>query len=114
MNKNLIKDVLTFQAELGLEEQELKDLYRHLMAELREIRKALRQNFTEGDADRYFKAIHNLKGVAGSYRLFDVYDQARKIDAGKGQGLSGMTAEDFARLDKALDEAFGIMEELFS
>lgn len=113
MNKALKNDILAFQTELGLEEEELKDLYRHLMAELREIREELRQTFASGDSQRYFKAIHNLKGVAGSYRLFHVFDQAREIDAGKGQGLSGLKAADAASLDAALEEAFGVMEEMF-
>lgn len=113
MNKALINDILTFQTELGLEEEELKDLYGNLMEELREIRKELRQTFARGDSQQFFKAIHNLKGVAGSYRLFPVFDQARKIDAGKSQGLSALSLEDYASLDKALDEAFGTMEEMF-
>ena len=113
MNNALIKDILAFQAELGLEDNELKDLYGNLMEELREIRRDLRQNLAKGDTQQYFKSIHNLKGVAGSYRLFHVYDWARKIEAGKEQGLQGLPPGDYDRLEEALDEAFGAMEEMF-
>lgn len=76
-----IVDFEAFKVEIGLEEDQLQELYIGYMEELLEEREKLNTQFVNGELIKLGKTVHNIKGISGSYRAEQVFEVAKELDA---------------------------------
>jgi hypothetical protein len=73
-------DITGFSKDLGLNINEVSELYNELISELNLVRSNLEILMNKKDIIDIQKAIHNLKGLSGNYRLTNIYKETSKIN----------------------------------
>ena len=73
-------DIIGFSNDLGLNLQQVSELYAELINEFSLALSELRVSMIESDLASIKKTIHNLKGVSGNYRITDIYEETTKIN----------------------------------
>ena len=72
--------IMGFTHDLGLNINEVSELYAELIAEINSAILELKVLIAEQDLEKIQKIIHNIKGVSGNYRITDVYRETIKIN----------------------------------
>ncbi|WP_270565388.1 Hpt domain-containing protein [Clostridium beijerinckii] len=80
MNYNRDYDIICFSNDLGLNLQQVSELYAELINEFNLALSELKISITKNDLANIQKIIHNLKGLSGNYRITDVYEETTKIN----------------------------------
>jgi len=73
-------DIDGFSKELGLSLTEVTELYCELITELHSETLKLKTSIADHDIESQKRIIHNIKGITGNYRIFDVYELSSKIN----------------------------------
>ncbi len=73
-------DIIGFSNDLGLNLQQVSELYAELINEFSLALSELRVSMIEMDLASIKKIIHNLKGLSGNYRITDIYEETTKIN----------------------------------
>ncbi|WP_026885184.1 hypothetical protein [Clostridium beijerinckii] len=73
-------DIIGFSNDLGLNLQQVSELYAELINEFNLALSELKVSMIEKDLRNIQKIIHNLKGVSGNYRITDIYEETTKIN----------------------------------
>lgn len=72
-------DIDGFMKDLGLNLEEVSDLYSELINEINLAIAQITNLINKDDLQEIQKIIHNIKGVTGNYRITDLYTQTTKI-----------------------------------
>lgn len=100
-----IVDIIGFKEDLGLDYDTLKDLYMVFVEELIQEREKVNSHLILHEVEIIRKSVHNIKGIASSYRAILVFESARDLDVKlKLQDFEELNSfvED---LNKRIDEA---------
>lgn len=81
MSKTASVDFERFKLETGLEEYDVKELYKGFLDELLEEKDKLRSQLDNADYEKMAKTVHNMKGISSSYMADDVF--ARSLELGR-------------------------------
>jgi HPt (histidine-containing phosphotransfer) domain-containing protein len=85
-----IVDVKAFMDEMGLDGSLAEELYKVFVDELRQETDKLTECILKADQKSYAAIIHNIKGIAGSYKANKLHHMATDIDATvKSMDLTG-------------------------
>lgn len=79
MNLTIV-DIEAFKEDVGLDYQTLKELYMTFIEELQSEKEAVNKHLTINEVGNLRKAVHNIKGIASSYRTKRVFEQAKNLD----------------------------------
>ncbi len=85
MDRPACVDFERFKTETGLEDYDVKELYKGFLEELLEEREKLKAQFANGDLEKMSRTVHNIKGISSSYMADEVFLRAREL----GGVLSG-------------------------
>jgi HPt (histidine-containing phosphotransfer) domain-containing protein len=92
MASNCKYDIEDFSKELGLSLSEAADLYYELVNEINSEILKLKACIAARDIENQKRIVHNIKGIAGNYRIFDVYTLSTEINnLFKGKDLDKIT-----------------------
>ncbi|AVK48746.1 Hpt domain-containing protein [Clostridium sp. MF28] len=80
MNYDKNYDIIGFSNDLGLNLQQVSELYAELINEFNLALSELKTAMIGSDLKNIQKIIHNLKGLSGNYRITDVYEETTKIN----------------------------------
>lgn len=72
-------DIQGFADSLGLPIEEIAELYNELINELNQEIVKLKEAAAEQDINTVKKILHNIKGVTGNYKIFDIYNETITI-----------------------------------
>lgn len=80
MNYDKNYDIIGFSNDLGLNLQQVSELYAELINEFNLALSELKTAMIGSDLENIQKIIHNLKGLSGNYRITDIYEETTKIN----------------------------------
>ncbi len=89
---------------LGLEEEEYKELIELFIMSGRSDLENLQTAIEAGDSGEAASAIHSLKGAAGNLGLSDFYEAAKKIEADIREGSLEGVVESVQALMMSLEK----------
>ncbi|RII36709.1 Hpt domain-containing protein [Clostridium chromiireducens] len=94
MNHSCRYDILGFTKDLGLNLEDVHNLYNELINEINFALAELKIFIAKNDITNISKIIHNVKGVTGNYRLIDIYEETTKInDALKSNNYNSLKSD---------------------
>lgn len=106
-------DISTFQEDIGLDYSSLKELYLVFVDEIKQEMEAVNRYFSLREFQEIGKLVHNIKGIASSYRAFYVFESAKSLE-------SKMKSQDFENinsyvldLNEVVDEAIREINKYF-
>lgn len=76
-----IVDIGGFKEDIGLDYETLKELYMIFADEIRKEKEAVNRHLRSEEIGELRKAVHNIKGIASSYRTLNVFESARNLGA---------------------------------
>lgn len=79
MNQRTV-DINGFREDIGLDEDALKELYFIFVEELKKELEEVNYYSGSGEVEKLRKAVHNIKGIASSYRTENVFVSAKDLD----------------------------------
>lgn len=80
MDKTII-DICTFQKDVGLDDQMLEELYLVFCEEIKRAKEDMNRNFSLSNLKEVKKIVHDLKGIASSYKAYSIFEDAKRLDA---------------------------------
>lgn len=103
-----IIDYTAFMAETGLDRDAIKELYQVFHDEMLEEKEKLLCCFSGNDFEMLGKTVHNVKGISGSFKAGQVYEQATlmgfDIRKGKFEDIGSRLANLTQSIDCAIRE----------
>ncbi|KGK85755.1 hypothetical protein DP73_18210 [Desulfosporosinus sp. HMP52] len=103
-----IVDIIGFKEDLGLDCDTLKDLYTVFVEELIQERERVNSHVILDEVELIRKSVHNIKGIASSYRTELVFESAKDLDFKLKhrdfEELSSFVADLNKRIDEAVKE----------
>jgi len=69
-----------FKKDVGLDYDTLKELYMVFVDEIKSEKEVVNRHLALGEIGDLRKAIHNIKGIASSYRAPYIFEHARNLD----------------------------------
>lgn len=75
-----VVDIISFKEDLGVDYDTLKDLYMVFVEELIQEREKVNSHVVLQEVELLRKSVHNIKGIASSYRTELVFESARNLD----------------------------------
>jgi DNA-binding transcriptional MerR regulator len=96
-------DIQGFADSLGLPIEDIEDLYNELITELNSETLKLKKAAAEQDLNTIKNTIHNIKGVTGNYRIFDVYNETITIS-------NSLKLDGSSNIDQLLNNLYTISE----
>lgn len=75
-----IVDIAGFKEDVGLDFETLRELYMIFADEIQKEKEAVNKHFKDQEVGELRKAVHNIKGIASSYRTLNVFERARNLD----------------------------------
>lgn len=98
-------DVKRFKTETGLEDSDVKELYKGFVVELLEELEKLQVQLSKDDFEKMARTVHNIKGISSSYMADQVFTCSVEL----GRALSNNNKSDIIspmnRLIEAIQEA---------
>lgn len=92
--------------ETGLDKDVIKELYQVFLDELLAEKEKLINYLSEKDFIKLGKTVHNIKGISGSFKTGQVFEQASLIDRdtknGKFEGIGNSLADLTNLIDRAV------------
>ncbi len=109
-------DIKGFMKEMDIDSEMARELYDIFAEELAEERDQLLRDWEEGDAENFYRTLHNIKGISSSYRAYDVWKTAEGLYVA-GEGDEQVQKEQFRlltpeRLKALTDEMEGALGEI--
>ncbi len=101
MDYNNKYDIVGFSHDLGLNIEDVSELYAELVHELNSSLLELKLLIDDKDFVKIQKIIHNIKGVSGNYRLTDIYDETSKIN-------DALKNNEYPKFERDLNHLFNI------
>ena len=109
MNYSCRYDILGFTKDLGLNFQEVHNLYTELINEINSALAELKMLIDKNDITNICKIIHNIKGVTGNYRVTDIYKETIKInDSLKSNNYTSLKSD----LNNLINICYSAMKEI--
>jgi len=100
-----IVDIAGFKEDVGLDFETLKELYMIFADEIKKEKEAVNIHLRDEEVGELRKAVHNIKGIASSYRTLNVFESARNLDVKlKNQELENINTY-VSELNEGIDEA---------
>lgn len=111
--KQKIIDIDGFRREISLDYDTLKDLYLVFADEIKREKEAINRLVTIGEIGELIKAVHNIKGIASSYRTPIVFENARNLEVmlkhRDFENINNYVLE----LNKGIDDVYKEIDEYF-
>ncbi|MDQ2084922.1 Hpt domain-containing protein [Herbivorax sp. ANBcel31] len=73
-------DFDSFIDDAGIDRETMKELYEVFLEEVLEEKEKLQYYFFHDNNQMMKKTIHNIKGISGSYKAYEIYDIAKELD----------------------------------
>ena len=107
-------DFDAFMAETGIDEDTIKELYQVFLEEILQEKARLTVRFAEKDYEKLGRTIHNVKGIAASYKAHCVLEPATAINIDLKEGRHDGLDRKLADLTAAIESAASNIRMHFS
>lgn len=103
-------DFNKFRAEIGVDDETLKELYAFFLEELIQQKENMKVQI---EIEEVKKILHNIKGISGNYKVIKVYELSSKVYDElriKGKYYSELNYM-INKIEKLIDEAINEIKE---
>lgn len=106
-----LENLETLRAKTANQPEFLLEIFRSYVEESQELIGEMQEAFQDNESDRYYQAVHSLKGLAGTLGIPRMFQLLKWMDAlNKEQHFQDSAAE-LPRLQNIFDETSGYIRQ---